>query len=241
MNGIEYNEFLKSRRTYKYFDSDFLIPEEHKLLLIDASNNAPAQNCNKSFIPILVEDKKTKEWLIKNVFYMVEKETTNTKIPKEYQMGIVTAPLVFVYLEANKPIVSTVGSDGEVLKEPENGDTAIKILNMGMNMAFVANQAYMLGYDVGFVGCSRGVNTVVNDDTLRQELHNIYAEYGLLQLGKKFGLAPTKAVCIGKALPFDTSPRAVEGYPFLDGIYTNRKKHSLNPIEYVRTKVFPNE
>lgn len=239
MNANEYNLFLKNRRTYKYFDTGVVIPDDHRQLLIEASNLAPAQNCNKNFIPILVEDTPTKEWFLEHVFYMVERSAPGRSIPKEYQMGVGTASSVFVYLEANRnfPISGRQGAEGEIITEPDNGDIAIRNINLGMNMAFLANQAYMLGYDVGFVGCSRGVRNVFDIPELRDQLFDIFDQYGIREIADQFKLAPSYAVCVGRALPMDIGPAANKMYPWKDGMYTNRKKQKLDPIEFVRTKL----
>jgi hypothetical protein len=248
MDALEYNSFLKTRRTAKLFESS-VIPDEHKQMLIDAANYAPAQNSNKNFIPILIEDPAHKEWLQDNIFYMVPKysKRLDRDMPREYQFAVSTAPLVFLYLEASKnlPIVqhgSALDRNGDHMKEPDQGDLYIRSINIGLNMGFLANQAYMLGYDVGFVGCTRGIKNVMETPELRDQLQNMYNEYHVSYYGKKYGLTPGYAVCIGKATPVDNpqgqkvSDQTLLGSPYKDGYYTNYKKHGLNPIENVRVK-----
>jgi len=238
MNGQEYNDFLKIRRTPKQFDQSVTIPEEHKQLLIDAVNYAPAQNSTRNFIPILIEDKKDLEWLVKNIFYMVPKYSPQLQrdMPTEYQMQILNAPLSVIYLQANKnlPIRKdpiNVSKDGQIIKEPDTGDIDIRNINIGMNMAFLANQAYMLNYDVSFVGCTRGVRTVMDTPELKTELYSMYFKYGITSLATQHQLAPCYAVSIGQGLPLDDNLAGVEWH---DGYYNNIKKHELNPIENLR-------
>jgi hypothetical protein len=245
MTPIEYNTFLKTRRTAKVF-TDEKLTNEQRQLIIDAVNYAPAQNSNRNFIPILIEKQEHKKWFQDNIFFMVPKysEKLSKEMPKEYQLGVLTAPVVILYLEAikNLPIVnhpSHLDINGDYMKEPSEGDLYIRNINIGMSMAFVANQAYLLGLDVGFNGCTRGVRTVMDTPELRKELHNIYAEYGITDIAARVHLAPGYAVCIGKALPIANplgrvSNKDLEGFPYEDGYYTNIKKHQLNPIENIR-------
>lgn len=246
MTPQQYNDFLKTRRTSKVFTEQQLTEDERQMI-IDAVNYAPAQNSNKNFIPLLIEKKEHKEWLQDNIFYMVPKYSPklNRDMPREYQLGILTAPLVVVYLEATKnlPIInhtSHLDKDGTFQKEPELGDLFIRNINIGMSMAFMANQAYMMGYDVGFNGCTRGVRTVMETPELKEQLYSIYDEFGVSALAKKHALTPGYAVCVGKALPVDNplgervSDETLLGEPYKDGYYTNFKKHMLNPQEFIR-------
>lgn len=246
MTPQEYNTFLKTRRTSKVFTDQELTADERQMI-IDAVNYAPAQNSNKNFIPLFIEKKEHKEWLQDNIFYMVPKYSAklNMDMPKEYQLGVLTAPVVIVYLEAttNLPIVnhpSHLDRDGSFQKEPDRGDLSIRNINIGMSMAFVANQAYMMGYDVGFNGCTRGLRTVMETPELKEQLYGIYSEFGVVELAKAYALTPGYAVCIGKALPVANplgqrvSDEALMGKPYKDGYYTNFKKHMLNPQEFIR-------
>jgi nitroreductase len=247
MTPQEYNDFLKTRRTSKVFTDEKLTAEQRRLI-IDAVNYAPAQNSNRNFIPILVEKQEHKEWLQDNIFFMVSKysESLGRVMPKEYQLGILTAPAVIIYLEASRtlPIVnhpSHLDADGSYLKEPAAGDIDIRNINIGMNMAFLAQQAYLLGLDVGFNGCTRGVRNVMETPELKAHLYSIYNEYGITDdMAHKHWLSPGYAVCIGKALPVANPMTRVtkedlEGLPYKDGYYTNIKKHKLNTIENIRT------
>ena len=245
MNANDYNQFLKNRRTSKLFKNESLTAEERQII-IDAVNYAPAQNANRNFIPILLEKQEHKEWFQDNIFYMVPKfsEKLNREMPKEYQFGVFSAPLVIMYLEANRnlPIVnhpSHLDKDGSYMKEQNINDLFIRNINIGMNMAFVASQAYMMGLDVGFNGCTRGVRTVMETPSLRAELNDIYTEYGILDLATNHLLTPGYAVCIGKAYPVTNANSAITdealiGTPYKDGYYTNIRKHKLNPIENIR-------
>jgi hypothetical protein len=238
MTPEEYNKFLKIRRTSKLFERDVGIQEYQKQLIIDAVNFAPAQNSNRNFIPLLIEKQEHKEWLQDNIFYFppsysgaLEKE-----MPTEYQLGVLTAPMIVVYLKASKnlPIVNR----GEAA-EPSQGDIDIRNINIGLNMAFVANQAYLLGLDVGFTGCSRGLRNVMDTPELKAKLFSIYNEYGITDdFATRHSLAPGYAVCIGKAVPISnpTEPTLEDmaGFQYKDGFYTNLKKHSLNSMENVR-------
>ena len=247
MTPIEYNEFLKTRRTSKVF-TDQKLTTEQRQMLIDAVNYAPAQNSNRNFIPILVEKQEHKEWLQDNIFFMVSKysESLDKVMPKEYQLGILTAPAVVIYLEANTalPIVnhpSHLGSDGTYLKEPDLGDRYIRNINIGMNMAFLAQQAYLLGLDVGFNGCTRGIRNVMETPELKAHLHSIYNEFGITdEMANRHHMAPGYAVCIGKAKPVanpftKATKEDVNGFVYKDGYYTNIKKHQLNTLENIRT------
>lgn len=246
MTPQEYNNFLKTRRTSKVFTEEKLTAEQRQLL-IDAVNYAPAQNSNRNFIPILIEKQEHKEWLQDNIFFMVSKysESLGRVMPKEYQLGILTAPVVILYLEASKhlPLVnhpSHLDADGTYLKEPNQGDIDIRNINIGMNMAFLAQQAYLLKLDVGFLGCTRGLKTVMQTPELKAHLYSIYNEYGITdEMAKKHWLSPGYAVCIGKALTIANPNSRVkkedlEGLPYKDGYYTNIKKHKLNSIENIR-------
>jgi len=246
MTPIEYNEFLKTRRTSKVFTSEKLTAEQRQLL-IDAVNYAPAQNSNRNFIPILVEKQEHKEWLQDHIFFMVSKysESLGKVMPKEYQLGILTAPTVVIYLEANidLPIVnhpSHLDANGTYLKEPDLGDRYIRNINIGMNMAFLAQQAYLLGLDVGFNGCTRGVREVMETPELKAHLYSIYNEYGVSnEMADRHHIAPGYAVCIGKADQVANPTSKVikedlEGLPYKDGYYTNIKKHQLSPLESIR-------
>lgn len=243
MNAKEYNDFLKRRRTSKVFE-EFEIPASDRQMLIDAVNFAPAQNSNRNFIPLLVEKKAHKEWLQDNIFYMVPKysDRLGKVMPIEYQLGVLTSSLTVIYLEANKnfPIVnhpSHLDQNGEYMKEPDIGDICIRNINIGINMAFVANQAYLLGYDVGFNGCTRGLRNVFNTPELKEQLLDIYKEFDIMDLYKKHGLTPSYAVCIGKAIPVISTRLTdadIEGIPYKDGYYTNIRKHQLNAIESIR-------
>lgn len=246
MTPQEYNEFLKTRRTAKVFETDKKLTDTERQMLIDAVNYAPAQNSNRNFIPILVEKQEHKEWLQDNIFFMVSKysDSLGKIMPREYQLGILTAPAVVIYLEAMKglPIVnhpSHLGADGNYLKEPEHGDLFIRNINIGMNMAFLAQQAYLLGLDVGFNGCTRGVRHVMETPELRAQLYSIFNEYGITdEMALRHGLSPGYAVCIGKGIPIENpnSPTKMdlEGLPYKDGYYTNIKKHKLNSKENIR-------
>ena len=243
MTPQEYNDFLKTRRTAKVFETDVKLSDSDRQLIIDAANYAPAQNSNRNFIPILVEKQEHKEWFQDNIFYMVPKysQRLQRKMPTEYQMGIFTASAVVIYLEANfnLPIVdheSQLISENIKLVEGTANDKSIRDINIGMNMTFVAHQAYMLGYDVGFNGCTRGVRTVMETPELRKQLFDIYAEYGLSDLAAKHIFAPGYAVCIGKAVPVTNPPtkEATAGFLYKDGYYNNIKKHSLDSIENIR-------
>ena len=246
MTPQEYNAFLKKRRTSKLFKDEKLTIEQRQML-IDAANYAPAQNSNRNFIPILIEKQEHKKWLQDNIFYMVPKysELLKKDMPKEYQLGILTAPAIIVYLEANKnlPIVnhpSHLDKDGSYIKEPDQGDLYIRNINVGINMAFVASQAYLMELDVGFNGCTRGLRTVMSTPELKSKLYEIYAEYGVSDLAIKHNLMPGYALCIGKAHPVaNESSRVtvadIEGYPYSDGNYTNIRKHRLSELENVRT------
>jgi hypothetical protein len=239
MNPNQYNEFLKNRRTFKLFKKTE-IPVDHKNLLIDAVNYSPAQNCNRNFITILLEDENIKEWFMKNVFYFPPYYDENLKedLPKEYQMSILTASFVVLYLEVNRNLPLVRHADKRVIIEPNTGDTSIKKINIGLNMAFLANQAYLLGYDVGFVGCSRGLKEVTKDPELLTQLIDIYKKYELDELNLEFELRPTYAVCIGNAYPlgeYKNFDKTIDGERWKDGFYTNRKKHSLNSLENLRT------
>lgn len=239
MTPEEYNKFLKTRRTAKVFERDAGIREYQKQLIIDAVNFAPAQNSNRNFIPLLIEKQEHKEWLQDNIFYLPPKYSKglDKEVPKEYQLGVLTAPMIVVYLEAakNLPIVNR----GDPV-EPNQGDIDIRNINIGMNMAFVANQAYLLGLDVGFNGCTRGLRNVMNTPELKAKLFSIYNEYGITDDdAKKYSLAPGYAVCIGRAVPVanPTGPATrehLEGFQYKDGYYTNLRKHSLNAMENVR-------
>lgn len=245
MTPIEYNSFLKTRRSAKVFTDEKLTAEQRQLI-IDAVNYAPAQNSNRNFIPILIEKQEHKKWFQDNIFFMVPKysEKLSKEMPKEYQLGVLTAPAVVLYLEAvkNLPIVnhpSHLDINGDYMKEPAEGDLYIRNINIGMNMAFLANQAYLMGLDVGFNGCTRGVRTVMDTPELKSQLYDIYAEYGIIDIATRVHMAPGYAVCIGKAKPVANANRRVtteelEGHPYLDGYYTNIKKHVLNPIENIR-------
>ncbi len=247
MTPQEYNKFLKTRRTAKVF-TDEKLTEEQRQFVIDAVNYAPAQNSNRNFIPILVENHEHKEWLQDNIFYMVSKysESLGRVVPKEYQLGILTAPAVVIYLEAakNLPIVnhpSHLDADGSYIKEPPSGDIDIRNINIGMSMAFLAQQAYLMGLDVGFNGCTRGVRTVMETPELKAHLYSIYNKYGITdEMANRHQLSPGYAVCIGKAIPVANPNRKLtkadlEGLPYKDGYYTNIRKHKLNPIENIRT------
>lgn len=246
MTPQEYNAFLKKRRTSKLFKDEKLTAEKRQMI-IDAANYAPAQNSNRNFIPLLIEKQEHKKWLQDNIFYMVPKysELLKKDMPKEYQLGILTAPAIIVYLEANKnlPIVnhpSHLDRDGSYVKEPEQCDLYIRNINLGLSMAFVASQAYLMELDVGFNGCTRGLKTVMSTPELKEELYKIYADYGVVDLAKQHGLMPSYALCIGKAHPVANessrvSPADLEGLPYNDGNYTNIRKHKLNPIEDIRT------
>ena len=246
MTPLEYSIFLKKRRTSKLFNEEKLTAEQRRFI-IDAVNYAPAQNSNRNFIPILVEKQEHKEWFQDNIFYMVSKysEFLGKTMPKEYQLGILTAPTIVIYLEAsrNLPIVnhpSHLDEDGSYMKEPEAGDIAIRNINIGMNMAFLANQAYLMGLDVGFVGCTRGVRHVMETTELKDHLYSIYNEFGITsEMARKHRLSPGYAVAIGKALPVANpmtrlTKEDVEGFPYKDGNYTNIKKHQLNRLESIR-------
>lgn len=247
MKSSKYSEFLKTRRTAKVFEQDTKISNKDRQMLIDAVNYAPAQNSNRNFVPILVEKQEHKEWLQDNIFFMVSKysESLGRVMPKEYQLGILTAPMVVIYLEASKnlPIVnhpSHLDADGSYLKEPSQGDIDIRNINIGMNMAFVASQAYLMGLDVGFNGCTRGIRTVMETPELKAHLYSIFNEYGISsEFAAHHALSPGYAVCIGKALPIanpmsKVSKEDLEGLPYKDGYYTNIKKHKLNQIENIR-------
>jgi hypothetical protein len=246
MNAQEYSLFLKTRRTSKVFTDEKLTAEQRQFL-IEAVNNAPAQNSNRNFIPLLIEKQKHKEWLQDNIFFMVSKfsESLGRVMPKEYQLGILTAPTVVIYLEAgrNLPLVnhpSHLDADGSYLKEPETGDIAIRNINIGMNMSFLANQAYLMGLDVGFNGCTRGLRNVMETPELKDEMYSILNEYGITSdMANKHWLAPSYAVCIGKAIPIANplsrvTKEDLEGFPYKDGYYTNIKKHQLNTFENIR-------
>jgi len=237
MNGKEYSDFLKVRRTPKSFDQSVTIPSDHKQMLIDAVNFAPAQNGTRNFIPILIEDKEIQEWLVKNIFYMVPKFSSqlNRDMPTEYQYQLVSAPLVVLYLEANLELPihkdkGNVNRTGDIIREPSAGDLAIRDINIGMNMAFLANQAYTLGYDATFVGCTRGIRTVMSTPELKTQLNSIYFSYGILSMANMHGLAPSYAVGIGRGLPLDEN---LAGTPWHDGYYNNVIKHKLNTRENI--------
>jgi hypothetical protein len=126
------------------------------------------------------------------------------------------------------------------MKEPEAGDIAIRNINIGMNMSFLANQAYLMGLDVGFIGCTRGVRQVMETPELKAQLNSIYNEYGITdEMANKHKLSPGYAVAIGKALPVANpmsrlTKEDVEGFPYKDGHYTNIKKHQLSRLESIR-------
>lgn len=245
MDANQYNDFLKNhRRTVKFFTDDPL-PAEHRQMLIDVANAAPAQNGTRNFIPVLLEKPEHKEWFQKNIFYMAPKYDTGLKreMPKEYQMGASTAPFVLIYLAAgrNLPITTDMtsrDSNGSVILESDKGNQSIMRINIGLNMGLVSSQAYLLGYDVGFVGCTRGLDTVEDTPELMEELLAIYQEFGLLDLNSKHNLYVCYALCIGRAesMPGDhQNPANVAGAPVFDGYYNNIKKHKLKNIENVRT------
>lgn len=239
MTPEEYNKFLKTRRTAKVFEQGVTIQDHQKQLIIDAANFAPAQNSNRNFIPLLIEKQEHKEWLQDNIFYLPPKysKELDREMPTEYQFGVSTAPMIVVYLEASKnlPIVKRGES-----KEPSNGDIDIRNINIGLSMAFVANQAYLMGLDVGFNGCTRGLRTVMDTPELKAKLFSIYNEYGITdEIANKHSLAPGYAVCIGKAVPISNptgmpTTEHLEGFQYKDGYYTNLRKHSLNTMENIR-------
>jgi hypothetical protein len=246
MTPIEYNELLKTRRTAKVFKEEKLTAEQRRLV-IDAVNFAPAQNSNRNFIPLLLEKQEHKEWFQDNIFFMVPKysDKLGKVMPKEYQLGILTAPVVILYLEASKnlPIVnhpSHLDQNGSYMKEQDVNDLYIRNINVGMSMAFVSSQAYMLNLDVGFLGCTRGIRTVMDTPELRDHMFGIFSEYGVSkELANKHCLAPGYAVCIGHAEPIHNQNRRttieeLEGLPYKDGYYTNIKKHQLNSMENIR-------
>ena len=160
----------------------------------------------------------------------------NRDMPVEYQYQVISAPLVVIYLEANMDLPihkdkSNVTKTGDRMREPDKGDLSIRDINIGMNMAFLANQAYALGYDATFVGCTRGIRTVMNTPELKAQLNSIYFNYGVLTLANMYGLAPCYAVGIGRGLPLDDN---LAGTEWKDGYYNNVIKHKLNPVENVR-------
>lgn len=238
MTPNEFNNFLKVRRTRKLFDDQHRLTLEEKQLVIDAANYSPAQNSQRNFIPMYVDSKNDLLWLMKNIFYMVPTADLNKK---EYMMSLLTASASIVYLEANSNLPIAQDYAQSLIVEPTDGLLHIRNINMGLSMGFVACQSYLMGYDVGFVGCCRGITNVMNNDLLSKQLYNLYQSYGIdTAMAKKFGLAPSYAVAIGKGLDFNQYPNPNNSTDpsilWQDGCYTNMVKHKLNPIENVKLK-----
>lgn len=240
MNGKEFNEFLKTRRTMKLF-KQFDMPTEHRSMLIDAVNYSPAQNASRNFIPILVEDQAHREWFIKNIFYMESQwdKTLKINVPREYQLGLLNCSFLVIYLEAHANLPITAHDNINIEKEPKISQLSLRKINLGINMSFLACQSYLLGYDVGFVGCSRGVTVMSTDPGLKMEFSDILEKYDLTSMNSQHDLLPSYAVCVGKAYDIgqydDEIDKSIKGVRWHDGFYSNRKRHNLNAIENLRT------
>jgi hypothetical protein len=240
MTPEQYSDFLKIRRTKKLFKK-FEIPVDHKQMLIDAVNFAPAQNCQRNFIPVLIDRKDHREWLVDKIFYMDPKWDTklNYNLPKEYMKGIVDASFVVLYLEVaeNFPLVSHHNINYKETREKDKNQITIMNINLGMNMSFLANQAYLLNYDVGFIGCARGAATL---NSKNGEFLSFIEHFGLTELYEKHKFIPTYCVCVGKAYDIEDYgeyqiDKKIKGVLYKDGFFTNRKKHTLDPVEFLRT------